>query len=48
VHIERLILDGLSVGPGEEMLVQAAVEAEHGRLVEKSGLAPVDDWTVTI
>jgi hypothetical protein len=40
VHIERLILDGLNVGPGEGLHVQAAVEAELARLVETGGLAP--------
>ena len=33
LHIERLMLDGLSIASGEAALVQMAVEAELGRLL---------------
>jgi hypothetical protein len=39
VHIERLVLDGLSVSHGQRPLLQAAVEAELGRLLAADGLA---------
>jgi hypothetical protein len=38
VHIERLILDGLSVASGQGDLVQAAVETELTRLLAEHGL----------
>ncbi len=40
LHIERLILDGLPVGPGQGARVQAAVEGELARLLAEGGLAP--------
>jgi hypothetical protein len=40
VHIERLILDGLSVTRSQGPLVQAAVEAELARLLATDGLSP--------
>jgi hypothetical protein len=40
VYIERLILDGLPIGTGQGVLVQAAVEAELARLLVQGGLAP--------
>jgi hypothetical protein len=39
LHIERLMLDGLSIGSGEAALVQTAVEAELGRLLAKERFA---------
>jgi hypothetical protein len=39
VHIERLILDGLPVGPGGGARVQAAVEAELARLLADGSVA---------
>ena len=39
LHIERLILDGLNIGPGQGALVKAAVEKELSRLLTESGLA---------
>jgi hypothetical protein len=39
VHIERLVLDGLSVAPSQGQLVQAAVEAELARLLASGSLA---------
>ena len=40
LHIERLILDGVTLGPGQRVLVQAAVEAELTRLLAANGLDP--------
>lgn len=40
VHIERLVLDGLPLGPGDGPAVQTAVEAELTRLLAERGLAP--------
>jgi hypothetical protein len=40
VHIERLILDGISIPHRERPLLQAAVEAELARLLATDGLAP--------
>jgi hypothetical protein len=40
IHIERLILDGLAFTPGQVALVQAAFEAELGRLLAGGGLSP--------
>jgi hypothetical protein len=38
LHIERLILDGLAIDPGQRAEVQAAVEAELARLLMTGGL----------
>jgi hypothetical protein len=38
VHIERLILDGIAVSAGQRPQLQAAVEAELGRLLAAGGL----------
>ena len=40
LHIERLILDGLTVEPGQRAEVQAAVEAELTRLLATGELNP--------
>ena len=40
VHIERLILDGISIAPGQRGLLHAAVEAELARLLAAGGLSP--------
>jgi hypothetical protein len=37
VWIERLILDGINVGPGQVAKVKAAVEAELSRVLTESG-----------
>jgi hypothetical protein len=37
VHIERLILDGLSVARSQRPMLQAAVEEELSRLLENGG-----------
>ena len=39
LHIDRLILDGLNVDPGQGALVKASVEAELTRLLMDGGLA---------
>ena len=39
VHIERLILDGISLGVSERPRLQAAVEMELGRLLAERGMA---------
>ncbi len=39
LHIERLVLDGLNVGPGQGALVKKAAEAELSRLLSEGGLA---------
>jgi hypothetical protein len=38
LHIERLILDGIEVPQAQRPLLQAAVEAELGRLLTENGL----------
>ncbi len=38
VHIERLILDGIDIPPGQRPLVLGAVEAELARLLAAGGL----------
>ena len=40
LHIERLILDGLTLEAGQRGLLQAAVEAELSRLLSERGVAP--------
>ena len=39
LHIERLVLDGLPIESSQARRVQAAVEAELGRLLVDNGLA---------
>jgi hypothetical protein len=41
VHIDRLILDGVSIAPQEREVLQAAVEAELGRLLARGGVSPM-------
>ena len=38
LHIERLILDGIEIPQAQSPLLQAAVEAELGRLLTENGL----------
>ncbi|MBA3946490.1 MAG: hypothetical protein H0X37_18235 [Herpetosiphonaceae bacterium] len=40
LHIDRLVLDGIELAPGQRLLLQAAVEAELGRLLTEGGIAP--------
>jgi hypothetical protein len=39
LHIERLVLDGLNIGPEQGAQVKTAVEAELSRLLTEGGLA---------
>lgn len=39
LHIERLVLDDISLSPGERPLLQAVVEAELTRLLASGGLS---------
>jgi hypothetical protein len=39
LHIEHLVLDGLTVTPRERTLIGAAVESELSRLLREGGLA---------
>ncbi|WP_419661815.1 hypothetical protein Dvar_22480 [Desulfosarcina variabilis str. Montpellier] len=38
LHIKRLVLDGVSLGPGQGPLLQAVVEAELTRRLKNGGL----------
>jgi len=38
LHIERLVLDGISLSQAQRPILQAAVEAELGRLLTEGGL----------
>lgn len=40
LRIDRLIIDGLPLGPGDAARLQAAVEAELTRLIAEGGLPP--------
>jgi hypothetical protein len=40
LHIERLVLDGIDIAPGQRHLLQASVTAELTRLLTHGGLAP--------
>ena len=39
LHIDRLILDGIDLGPAQRPLLQAALQAELGRLLAEAGIA---------
>jgi hypothetical protein len=39
LHIERLVLDGLTATPRERIQIRAAVETELSRLLSEGGLA---------
>lgn len=39
LHIERLVLEGINLAPHEHGLLQAAVEAELGRLLSAGGVS---------
>ncbi|MEM9006468.1 MAG: hypothetical protein AAGE59_23455 [Cyanobacteria bacterium P01_F01_bin.86] len=39
LHIEQLVLDGLSLSPRERRQLQATVETELGHLITENGLA---------
>jgi hypothetical protein len=38
VYIERLIVDGINMGPGQGAKIKAAVEAELSRLLAEGGV----------
>ena len=40
LHIERLVLDGVDIAPGQRPLLQASVTTELTRLLTDGGLAP--------
>lgn len=40
LHIDRLVLDGVNVAPGQQHLLQAAVETELRQLLTVGGLSP--------
>ncbi len=40
LHIERLVLEGVNIAPGQRHLLQASVETELARLLTDGGLAP--------
>ena len=40
LNIERLVLEGFRLGPGEHLLVRAAAEAELSRLLAEGGVSP--------
>lgn len=40
LHIDRLVIEGLAVAPGEHRLIGAAVERELGRLLAAGGVSP--------
>jgi hypothetical protein len=40
LHIDRLVLDGIDVGPADRPRLQAAVEQELARLIGAGGLSP--------
>ena len=39
LHIERLVLDGIAMQPGQHYLLQASVQTELTRLLGEGGLA---------
>lgn len=40
LHIERLVLEGLQLRPGEHLIVRAAAERELSRLLSSGGPSP--------
>lgn len=40
LHIERLILDGIDLTPGQHHLLQTSLTAELTRLLNEGGIAP--------
>ncbi len=40
LHIERLVLDGVNILPGQRHLLQASVETELARMLTDGGLSP--------
>lgn len=40
LHIERLVLDGVNIAPGQHHVLQTSVETELIRLLTDGGLSP--------
>jgi hypothetical protein len=40
IHIQRLVLDGIDIPPGQEGALQQAVQAELSHMLAAGGLAP--------
>jgi len=40
LHIERLVLEGIAVEPAHRPALQAALQAELGRLLAQGGVSP--------
>ena len=40
LHIERLVLDGVNIAPGQRHVLQVSVETELIRLLTDGGLSP--------
>ena len=40
LNIERLVLEGFSLRPGEQLLVRASIERELSRLLSEGGVSP--------
>jgi hypothetical protein len=38
LHIERLVLEGIDIDPAQRPILQAALEAELGRLIAEGGV----------
>jgi hypothetical protein len=40
LHIERLVVDGVNIAPGQGHLLQAGIESELARMLTEGGLSP--------
>jgi len=40
LHIDRLVLDGMNIPPGQHDLLKTSVQAELSRLLAKDGVSP--------
>ena len=40
LHIDRLVLDGIEIGPADRPRLQAAIEQELARLIGAGGISP--------
>lgn len=40
IHIQRLVLDGIDISPGQEGPLQEALQTELSRMLAADGLAP--------
>ena len=48
LHIERLVLNGVDIAPGQRHLLQASVTTELTRLLTDGGLAPGLDQGIAL